>query len=150
MPDLPQSVGKKLIVTAMDMFSHHLFAFLTSNQDAKSIAKVVINIMIKHAYLPTTLISDNGTAFLSHVIKEVAGVIGFTLKHAATKHALTIGMFERSHTSIKQTVKIQTGERRSLWHIYVSIAVLIYNTPYHASIGCGPRRLFHGRIPPMS
>ena len=43
--------------------------------------------MTKHGYLPTTLISDKGTASMSHVIKEVAGVLGITLKHATTKHA---------------------------------------------------------------
>ena len=102
--------------------------------------------MTKHAYLPTTLISDKGTAFTSHVIKEVAGVLGITLKHATTKHALTIGLLEQSHASIEQALKIETGERRSLWHKYVSIAVLNYNTPYHASIGCEPSRVFHGRI----
>ena len=70
--------------------------------------------MTKHAYLPTTLISDKGTAFMSHEIKEVAGDLGITLKHATTKHAQTIGLVERSHASIKQALKIQTGERRSL------------------------------------
>ena len=70
--------------------------------------------MTKHAYLPTTLISDKGTAFMSHVIKEVAGVLGITLKHATTKHAQTIGLLERSHASINQALKIQIGERRSL------------------------------------
>ena len=29
----------------------------------------------------------------------------------------------------------------------MSIAVLNYNTSYHASIGCEPSRVFHGRIP---
>ena len=103
--------------------------------------------MSKHAYLPTTLISHKGTAFTSHVIKEVAGVLGITLKHATTKHAQTIGLLERSHTSIKQSLKIETGERRSLWHKYISIAVLNYNSSYHSSIGCEPSRVFHGRIP---
>ena len=103
--------------------------------------------MTKHAYLPTTLISDEGSAFISHVIKEVAGVLGITLKHATTKPAQTIGLLERSHASIKPALKIETGERRSLWHKYVSIAVLSYNTSYHASIGCEPSRVFHGRIP---
>ena len=40
--------------------------------------------MTKHAYIPTTLISDEGSAFASHIIKEVAGFIGITLKHATT------------------------------------------------------------------
>ena len=34
-----------------------------------------------------------------------------------------------------------------MWQKYVSIAILNYNTPYHASIGCEPRRVFHGRNP---
>ena len=84
--------------------------------------------MTKHAFLPTTLICDKGTAFMSHVIKEVAGVIGITLKHATTKHAQTIELLERSHASIKQALRIETDERRSLWHKYINIAVLNYNT----------------------
>ena len=147
LPELPPSGGYENLVTAMDVFSRYLFKYPTSNQDAKTIAKVLINIMTKHAYLPTTLISDKGTAFMSHVIKEVAGVLGFTLKHATTKHAQTIGLLERSHASMKQALKIETGERRSLWHKYINIAVLNYNTSYHTSIGCEPSRVFHGRIP---
>ena len=146
-PELPPSGGYENIVTAMDVFSRFLFAYPTSNQDAKTIAKVLINIMTKHAYLPTTLISDKGTAFMSHVIKEVAGVLGITLKHATTKHAQTIGLLERSHASIKQALKIDTGERRSLWHKYINNALLNYNTSYHTSIGCEPSRVHHGRIP---
>ena len=65
--------------------------------------------MTTHAYLPTTLISDKGTAFMSHVIKEVAGVLGITLKHATTEHAQTDGLLERSHASINQALKIEAG-----------------------------------------
>ena len=111
-PELPPYGDYENIVTAMDVFSRYLFAYPTANQDAKTMAKVLINIMTKHAYLPTTLISDKGTAFMSQVIKEVTGVLGITLKYATTKHAQTIGLLERSHASIKQALKIETGERR--------------------------------------
>ena len=115
-PELPPSGGYENNVTAMDVFSRYVFAYPTSKEDPKKIAKVLINIMTKHAYLPTTLISDKGTAFMSHVIKEVAGVLGITLKHATIKHAQTMGLHEQSHASIKQALKIETGVRRSLWH----------------------------------
>ena len=49
-PVLPPSGGYENIVTAMDVFSRYFFAYPTSNQDAKTIAKVLINIMTKHAY----------------------------------------------------------------------------------------------------
>ena len=110
-PGLPPSGGYENIVTAMDVFSRYLFAYPTSNQDATTIAKVKINIMTKRAYLPTTLFSDKRTAFTSHVIKEEAGVLGTTLKHATTKHAQTIALLERSHASLKQSLKIETGEK---------------------------------------
>ena len=145
-PELPPSGGYENIVKAMDVFSRYLSAYPASNQDAKTIAKGLYNIMTKHAYLPTTLISDKYTAFMSQVIKEMTGVLGITLKHATKKHAQTIGLLERSDASIKQALKIKTGERRSLWHKYINIAVLNYNTSYHTSIGCEPSRVFHGRI----
>ena len=42
---------------------------------------------------------------VSHVIKEMAGVLGITLKLAQTN-----GMLERSQESTKQALKIETGE----------------------------------------
>ena len=92
------------------------------------------------------LMSDEGTAFTSHIIKEVAGVLGITLKHATTKHAQTIGLLGRSQASIKEALRIETGKWRSLWPKYVSIAVLNYHTSCRANTGCEPSRVFHGRI----
>ena len=57
-PGLPPSGAYENIVTAIDVFSRYLLAYPTSNQDTKTLAKVIITIMTKHAYLPTTLISD--------------------------------------------------------------------------------------------
>ena len=48
-PGLPPSGGYEYIVTAMDVFSRYLFAYPTSKQDAKTVTKVIINIMTKHA-----------------------------------------------------------------------------------------------------
>ena len=74
-------------------------------------------------------------------------VLGFNLQHATKKHALRTVMPERTHASLKKTLNIETSERRSMWHKYVSIAVLNYNTSYHTSNGCDSSRAFHGRVP---
>ena len=57
-PDLPPSGGCKHIATVLDAFSRYLFPCLPTNQDAKAIVKVIINIMTKHSFLPTTIFSD--------------------------------------------------------------------------------------------
>ena len=92
--------------------------------------------MTKHAYLPTIIIADKGSVFISQVIKEVTQILGITQQHAITRHAQTIGTRERTHASLRETLKIETGARISMWHKYVNIAVLNYNTSYKTSIGC--------------
>ena len=69
-PELSPSGGYENILTAMEVFSKYLFVYPSSSQDAKTISKVIINIMTKHAYLPTTIISDMGSVFMSQVIRD--------------------------------------------------------------------------------
>ena len=78
---------------------------------------------------------------------RIAQILEIQISHASTKHAQTIGILERTHASIKTALKIPTGERRSMWHKYVQIAVMNYNTTYHETLGCEPSTVFHGRIP---
>ena len=109
--ELPSSGGYEIIVTAMDVVSSYLFAYRTSNQHAKTVAKFIIIVMAEHAYLPATVISDKESAFESKVIKEVTDVLGITLKYANSKHAQTIGMLNRSDASLKQVLKNEPDER---------------------------------------
>ena len=72
---------------------------------------------------------------------------GIQIKHATIKQARTIGILERSHASLKQSLKIMTGEQRILWHLLSPMAVLNYNPFYHSSLGCEASRVFNGRVP---
>ena len=147
LPNLPPSGGYENIITALDVFSRYLFAYPVTDASAISTAKVLIDIMTRHTYLPTTLITDKGTAFTSRVVTEVAKILGITLQCATTKHPQTIGKLERTHASIKGNLKRASGEYRRQWHNYLPLAVLNYNTTYHSSLGCEPSRIFHGRVP---
>ena len=147
LPNRPPSGGYENVLTAIDVFSRYLFAYPLTDSSAINVAKALIDIMTKHAYLPTTLITDKGTAFTSTIIAEVTQILGITLKCATTKHPQTIGKLERTHASLKMNLKMACGEYRRQWHKYLPLAVLNHNTSYHASIGCEPTRVFHGRIP---
>ena len=141
LPNLPPSGGYDNIITAIDVFSR------VTRITAPAVAKIIMDILCKHTYLPTTIITDMGTQFNSQVTKEVAAVLNIELKHATTKHAQTIGLLERTHASVKAHLKAATGEFRNNWHKFLPLAVLNHNTTYHATLGCEPTRVFHGRIP---
>ena len=80
-------------------------------------------------------------------MQQTTAALGIQLKHATTKHAQTIGIQERTHASLKESLKLMTGERRTMWHQFLPMVVLNYNTSYHTSLGCEPSRVFHGRFP---
>ena len=131
----------------IDVFSRYLFAYPTQIVTAKTIGRCIVDVMTRHAYLPTLFLSDKGSQFRSEVVAEIMQILEIQISHASTKHAQTIGTLERTHASIKTALKISTGERRSMWHKYVQIAVMNDNTTYHETIGCEPSTVFHGRIP---
>ena len=147
LPELPPSGGYENIITAIDVFSRYAFAYPVSNATAVNRAKVIIDIMTRHAYLPTRIITDKGSVFVSQVKHEVAETLGIKLKHATRKHAQTIGVLERAHATIKTSLKKASGENKKQWQKYLAIANLNYNTTYHSSIDCEPSRVFHGRVP---
>ena len=92
LPELPPSGGYENIITAIDLFSRYAFAYPVSNPTAVNTAKVIIDIITRHAYLRSLIITDKGSVFVSQVIHEVAEILGINLKHATTKHAQTIGV----------------------------------------------------------
>ena len=109
LPEVPPSGNYENILTAIDVFSRYAFAYPVSNPTAVNTAKVIIDIMTRHAYLPTLIITDKGSVFVSQLIHEVAEILGINLKHATTKHAQTIGVLERAHATVKTSLKMASG-----------------------------------------
>ena len=106
-----------------------------------------MNILTRHAYLPTIIITDKGRVFASQVIHEVAAILGIILKHVTTKHAQTIGVLEGAHATIKTSLKMASGEYGKQWHKYLTIAILNYNTTCLFSIVSEPNQVFHNGVP---
>ena len=118
LPNLPTSGGYQTVMTAIDVFSRYLFAYPLIEATATNVAKMIIDIMTKHSYLPTTLITDKGSSFTSKILEEITEILRITIKCATTKHPQTIGKLERTHASLKTNLKMASGEYRRQWHKY--------------------------------
>ena len=145
--ELPPSGGNENIITAIHVFLRFAFAYPVSNPTAVNTANVIIDIMTRHAYLPTLIKTEKGSVFSSQVTHKVAELLGISLKHATIKHAQTIGVLERAHATIQTSFKRASSEYRKQWHKFLPIAILHYKTTYHSSIDCGPSRVFDGTVP---
>ena len=110
LPNLPNSAGYQNIVTLIDVFSRYLFAYPLQNATAKTIGRCIVNVMTRHAYLPTLILSDRTSQFRSEVVAETTQILQIQISNASTEHAQTIGILERTQASIKTALKISTDE----------------------------------------
>ena len=145
LPPVPPSGSFENILAATDVFLRYAIAYQVSNPTAVNTAKVINDIVTRHAYLPTPVTIDKGSVFVSQFIHEIAEILGIKLKHATTKHVQTIGVLKRAHVTIKTS--LAASEHKKQCHKYLAIAILTYNTTYHSSIDCESRLVFHGRVP---
>ena len=110
LPNLPSSNVLQHIITMMDVISRYLFAYQTQYMTAKTVARCIIDVMTRHCYLPTVILTDKGSQFRSDVVNQVAQTLDIRISHASTKHAQTIGILERTHASLKTSLKYQREE----------------------------------------
>ena len=107
--------------------------------------KLTTNIMTRLYSLPTKLILEEGSIFVSNMIHKIAEIFGITFCHAVTKHAQTISVPEILHVTVKLSVKKSSGVFRRGEVLYLDIPN--YNTKYHTSNGFQPSRQSHRRVP---
>ena len=70
LPKLPSSNGFQHIITMMDVFSRYLFAYPTQDMTARTVARCIIDVMTRHCYLPTAILTDKGSQFRSEVVGQ--------------------------------------------------------------------------------
>ena len=70
LPNLPPSGHYENVLPAIDVFPRFLFAYSLTDVSAISVANVLKDTVTKHAYLPTTLITDKGSAFTTGLFAE--------------------------------------------------------------------------------
>ena len=145
LPELQPSGLYENIITEIDVLLRYAVAYQFFIPSAVNTTKVIIDIMTRHVFLTTLVLTDIKSVFLSQVIHEVGEILGTNVDHAITKHAQIIDNPERSHTTIRISLKMASGKYRKQWHKFLLIAILNSNTTYHSSIDCEPSLVFHGR-----
>ena len=124
-----------------------LFAIPLRRITARSCVDALGQIFLRHSYIPQLLITDQGSQFISNLMKEATSLFDIELRHATVKHPQTIGLLERSHAGIKKTLKIYENRGHTNWHQYVDYAVFANNNAYNPDTRSTPVEMFSGQAP---
>ena len=94
--------GNQYAVVFMDYMylTKWLEVFPTPDQTALTIAKLLAEQVISRHGVPVELLSDRGSAFLSHLIQEVCQLLGIHRVNTTAYHPQTDGLVERFNRTL--------------------------------------------------
>lgn len=137
--------GNRYILTFQDDLSKYVIAVPISHQDAETVAKgFVTHVVLKYG-TPHTVLTDQGTNFLSDVFKNTCKLLKIKKIQSTAFHPETNGGLERSHRVLAEYLRHYIREDQSDWDDWVPFAMFTYNTTEHTATGYTPFELVFGR-----
>ena len=116
----------KYVLTAVDVFSEYIFAVPLTNGRADYVALALTTVFFQHSYMPSKILSDLGTAFVSELMHERTIMLEIRHEHASLKHPQTVGVVERSHSTLKRILKFNTNEQWNDWYHFANFVSIRY------------------------
>ncbi len=102
---LPSSKGYTYLFTCVDRYTRWPEANPMTDATAASCASALLNGWVSRLGVPTTITSDQGQQFESHLWRALMNLLGSTRNRATAYHPQANGMVERFHRHLKTGLK---------------------------------------------
>ena len=137
--------GKKYAVVFMDYLTKWPEVFATSDQTSSTIAELLVEHIITRHGVPSELLSDRGTAFLSKLMLEVYKIMGIKKANTTAYHPQTDGLVERFHRTLTDMLAKSVTKGGKDWDRMLPYVLFAYRTSKQGSTGESPFFLLYGR-----
>lgn len=141
----PDSKGMANILVVTDHFSRYAQAYVTRDQKAHTVAKVLVEKYFVNYGLPARLHSDQGRDFESRLIKELLLLMGVKKSRTSPYHPQGDPQPERFNRTLLSMMGTLPPAKRQNWSQYVSQLVHAYNCTKSDVTGYSPYFLMFGR-----
>lgn len=137
--------GNKYIVVVMDYFSKWVDAYALPNQEAATIADVLVKEWICRFGVPQELHSDQGRNFESALFQNVCKVLGIRKTRTTALHPQSDGMVERMNRTINRHLSKVVSDHQRDWDCFLHLFLLAYRSSVHETTGETPAKIVMGR-----
>lgn len=142
--------GYNSILVVTDHFTRYACAFPTRNQEARTVAKVLMEEYFVHYGIPERLHSDQGANFQGRVISHLCKLLGIKKSRTTPYHPQGDGMTERFNKTLISMLKTLDPSQKPRWREHVASLVHAYNCCRHESTQHTPFYLMFGRQPRLA
>lgn len=133
------------ILTLQCDLTKYVEAYPITNKEAVTVAQTFVNIFILRYGLPRSILTDQGTEFMSFVFEEICKILNITHLNSTAYHHQTIGSLENNHKHLGSYLRIQTNNEPQFWSSWVPYWCFAYNTTIHTQTKYSPYELVFGK-----
>ncbi|XP_036150748.1 uncharacterized protein LOC118648534 [Monomorium pharaonis] len=141
----PSRNGNIYIFTIQDLLTKYSLAIPLRGAGAVEVTNALIENFVCTFGAPKAILTDQGTQFLSILMKTVARKFKINKYTTTAYRPQANGSVERSHHVLWEYLK-QVVENKENWDEYLALASFSYNTSVHEGTGYTPHELVFGKI----
>lgn len=141
----PSEAGNRYLLLLVDYFTKWLEAYALLNQEATTVAEVIVKEYVCRFGVPLELHSDQGHNFESQVFAEMCGIIGIMKTRTTPLHPQSDGMVERLNRTLEAQLSKFVNEYQRDWDRYIPLLMLALRSATHKATKCTPALLQLGR-----
>lgn len=144
-PHPTSSKGHVYILTLMDYFTKFVEAIPMRNQEAPTIARIIVERICAVYGTPLRILTDRGPAFESVLFREMCRLLGVEKVRTTSYEPRTNGMIERFHRTMNSMIGKMVNENHRNWHEILPFVAAAYRASVHECTGFSPNFLVFGR-----
>ena len=133
------------VLVLQDHFSKYVVAYVVKDQTARTATKTLRNGYFRLFGVPAYLVSDQGKAFMGHIITHLCDLYGVQKVRTLPYHAQTNGQVEcMNQTTIRMIGKLEE-DKKACWSEHLPELLFAYNATCSTVTGYSPYYLLFGR-----
>ena len=133
------------VMVMQDHFSKYVVAYVVKDQMAHTATETLRNGYFGLFGAPAYLISDQGKAFMGHLISNLCELYGVQKLRTSPYHAQTNGQVERMNQTIIRMIGKLEQDKKACWSEHLPEMLAAYNGTRSAVTGYSPYFLLFGR-----
>ena len=139
---LPSSKGYTYLFTCVDRYTRWPEAIPMTDATAESCASALLNGWVSRFGVPTTITSDQGQQFESHLWRALMNLLGSTRNRTTAYHPQANGMVERFHRHLKTGLKARLTNGN--WVDELPVVLLGIRTTLKEDLSCSAAEMVYG------
>jgi len=144
-PHPASSRGNAYILTVIDHFSKWVELFPMRNQEASTVAKILVDRVFCVHGCPLQILTDQGPNFESVLFQELCKLLAIDKIRTTPYKPSTNGNIERFHATMHNMLAKLVSENQRDWDQHLSAVAFAYRTSVQESTGFTPYFLLFGR-----